>query len=1335
MFERLKKAYSENRIWSKIVQEEKMPKGPKSDKFREKLLEELLDEKNKEYRNSIDSIVENLSNDEIKLRFIDKVNSYNIEKVFKSIKTEESRKKAFEKLTLESKVKICKATYIPEMNSEMDEYRDKTLEELKESPYSIFYSSDIVEKLSSDDLKVKYFELLDNSYVANKVLKSISRDESKIKLFEKILYNENISPDVPLNVIFSSMENKQYKDNLMNKMFREEDSDFLRYFISSLPKGEETDNYIFNFFAKYNNDNIDPFSNLSTDEVKLQNIPEKIPGWEYATFFEAISSDEARQKYIDIVYDKIESYEMADFIRAIYIPLDAEYDESFVKIIDKEIAKKDEVNVLLVSAAIAKLSSNDLKLEKIIKFPSESFGLQCSLLQNIPSDMLINKFETVENTKLQSAMILAMIEMNELPENIAETWKMFDNNNDKEIAKIKRNEVLKSLKKTQSESTNFYIMNALLEYPDISLDEIKVLGGIIERFSYTNSNELRNLQYNFLPSILKSKNPIESFDKVEKIFLKNNLPMMAKIYQCFKELYPDFSKENTFDFSEESRISPELNNPTQTRRMQVVEKNANTSDMRFQIIYNDLIRIAVRSNNRSLKEYIDNIEKGNTLFLGITKGVVKYDELDENSKEILNVFSAHLNALYEKTQVYEKNGKITENLSPIEKIKYYNEIFKPTERYSLPDRIVRSFAYQAGYDSFEQLKNETINTVRNKEKISLKRAKELEQGNVLTLEKGDFIRCIGTIESFGSSLNNGNVCKEFLGPIIGSSNSDTTPLDIDFTIVEENGKKIYNNIAGTPTGFGFGNIYLILKKDNPEINITRDSQGNLIESEYKPDKIEMFGSKTSQGGYENHWAARTGLASSDIDYILFKEPEQINPTEPYLDDGSVNYMSKSSNNDLAILKNEIVKNGFYIPVVDFSGKLIFTPKEYEELKDKMQGLSYFGSKEYKLGKHSNNDYIEQLKVLISDEREDIKIQSNKVYGALKESLENMPNENLTVKNKMDINITEGTVEILETGSSARGTNIPYEYDFDYIVRVDASNLKKEGKLLEINKAICDELDISNVPDSNFRDVEAKVVGVGKIDLDITYVQKTNKSDYSTEMAAKDRIDTIGKIDPAMKEEVVANIVLAKMLMKKSGCYKPRRKSTEQGGLGGVGIENWIVQNGGTLESAARSFMETAEGKTFDEFIKIYHVHDYGKNHVSEIRDSYPYNDFVFDNMNSTGYEKMQEALVKYLDYVDGKVQSLPEIDDYISTIRKKADDNKPLTVKFESKDNNDFLEIDDLKEPVLDYSQEISNISDTRLSNNQEINDMLGKKTDTTQEINDMLNTKTQNTETNSSVK
>ncbi len=138
MLERLKKEYLENRIFSKLIREEKMPKNPKYDKYREKLLEEILNDKNKEYIYKIGPIVEKLSTDEIKLRYIDKVSSLDVEKAFKSIKTEDIRKKAFEKLSLDSKVEICQATNIPEMNSEMDEYRDKTLGDLKKVHIQLF---------------------------------------------------------------------------------------------------------------------------------------------------------------------------------------------------------------------------------------------------------------------------------------------------------------------------------------------------------------------------------------------------------------------------------------------------------------------------------------------------------------------------------------------------------------------------------------------------------------------------------------------------------------------------------------------------------------------------------------------------------------------------------------------------------------------------------------------------------------------------------------------------------------------------------------------------------------------------------------------------------------------------------------------------------------------------------------------------------------------------------------------------------------------------------------------------------------------------------------------
>ena len=35
-------------------------------------------------------------------------------------------------------------------------------------------------------------------------------------------------------------------------------------------------------------------------------------------------------------------------------------------------------------------------------------------------------------------------------------------------------------------------------------------------------------------------------------------------------------------------------------------------------------------------------------------------------------------------------------------------------------------------------------------------------------------------------------------------------------------------------------------------------------------------------------------------------------------------------------------NGFYIPVANKEGKIVFTPKDYDELRAKMSGLSYYG---------------------------------------------------------------------------------------------------------------------------------------------------------------------------------------------------------------------------------------------------------------------------------------------------------------------------------------------------------------------------------------------------------
>lgn len=132
------------------------------------------------------------------------------------------------------------------------------------------------------------------------------------------------------------------------------------------------------------------------------------------------------------------------------------------------------------------------------------------------------------------------------------------------------------------------------------------------------------------------------------------------------------------------------------------------------------------------------------------------------------------------------------------------------------------------------------------------------------------------------------------------------------------------------------------------------------------------------------------------------------------------------------------------------------------------------------------------------------------------------------------------------------------------------------------------------------------------------------------MALRDRLSTIKKIDPEKYKYVVANILLAKRVLKEAGAYKPNRGEIPQGGLGGVGIENWILQNGGSFIDAAKSFVAEAERKSFSEFQSNYQIWDFGDNHLAERKGQYPHDNFVSKNMSDAGYQRMVQALEDYL---------------------------------------------------------------------------------------------------------
>ena len=833
-------------------------------------------------------------------------------------------------------------------------------------------------------------------------------------------------------------------------------------------------------------------------------------------------------------------------------------------------------------------------------------------------------------------------------------WDLKNNNKNNDdisiiIAKLRK---MIELKHYQNKNTDKMIEHIKKRFFDLTEDKIAELYSLYKRSELTNSEEAYKLRDQIIDGALEQDDPLEVFAKIEKIFEKNNLPLFAKIYKCFETLYPNFNK-STFNFDKNSRISPDLLNANPLeKRMAYLRRNGSDRDIRMQMVFNDLLRISICSADRSLIDYMNNIKVGNDLYLDIVSGKRTFESLTFEEKNILDIFSSHLEVLQEnKTQ--SKNMTL-DNLSLPDKIRVLSKEFSPTDRHSLPDRIIRSFAYYAGFDSFENLNNYIID--------SYKKAERLGESNVIkrqtfSFEDGDLLRCIGNIDALEASLDTGNVCKEFLGPLKGTSDSDATPLDIDFSLINTaNGMKktIYSCISGTPTGFGFGNIYLVTDKNNPNIRITRDNNGN-IDTPYDPMKLEVFSTEDLSGVNVARWGARTGYSLvTDVDYIIYKKNFEINSLKPYNEDGTVNYVNQTSDvyDDLIRLKMLLAKKGIYKPVYDFTGKLVFTKKEYDTIRSKLDGISYYKiiteeEKAYPLADTSLLYFpgIEELATEMQQDRskqqEKRKIITDKIKEILVSSL-GATQINDTILN----DLSQGNIDLLETGSTSRGTNVPGDADYDFMTRVGRNDLNNTDAVIrDLNSLFSPQTNISH--DNRFRGKDIKLDGIEEpIDIDISFTQKRDKFDYSTDTCLSDLLRTIEKEYPEQFPLVKANIVYAKKILKAGKAYKSRRSSEAEGGLGGIGVEYWILQNGGSFINAVNSFLAQAvkDGNIipYEEFKDKYQIWDFGKNHEpkeikigsserigSSEKIVFPYDEFVSCNMSKEGYLKMTKTLLEF----------------------------------------------------------------------------------------------------------
>ena len=840
--------------------------------------------------------------------------------------------------------------------------------------------------------------------------------------------------------------------------------------------------------------------------------------------------------------------------------------------------------------------------------------------------------------------------------------------NDKQLTTLRAYDTVSDLK-------NCELTGVLKDYLDHHYDEITPealaqLPGLLTKLSRSNASEVAEHAAEFAGVLLDGdlvKAP-EKLAQIEQIFLHNHLPYVGKVYLVFRTMHPSLDLETNFEyaghFGSDSRISPVLQQATGDLKSGKLDQMLNNRDV---IILSDLLRASFSSNNRSIREYLDTLKNGQALLDQLNSGELAWSAfnqptslMDKDTKanyDTLSTFAWHLATIYNSTlpgkehpyQLVHQQADQDINNSLQTDFANLTSLIKPNSRYTLADRAVRYFAHFIGIKDLADAERYMDDAVKEADARNRKTAEYLATTKEPKLQPGDLVKGMGGWSSYGISnldniMQNGATSKEFLGD---ASWTDTTPLDTDLSIVLA--KAIRDGTVSETLKHVFaytfgGGLWSVLKRENANgessFVVTRSGQDNAREADVVQARKEGKPEAYYIGfDHPDHYGIRVGFSMSLVSFFIADNTKIKNlfdnPSDARSDSTPVSEVTKL----------EIALNGFYIPVVDRdSEELIFTPDDYDKMRAQMSGLSYYRTGDYQFAPEDELELpsasirettIPDTTTIVSELPASIAETDHKhevINQAIKQAITNIPELNLSYKDYLDGDLTENIVEMIDTGSTGRQTNAPGSGDFDYLARLDRSILNDPTKKQQITDALLTafgrENDGSAIVNGNLRLKQVSIDGLAEpVDIDITFAQKTNKVQYPTDAALADRLSNIKNQSETKYQQVLANIIYAKQFLKAAGAYKPRRSPEAKGigGLGGVGIENWVLQHGGSFKQAARDFLSVADNcSSFEDFCAHYPVWDYGENHKG-IKNK-PHDNFVADNMNQEGYERMKEAL-------------------------------------------------------------------------------------------------------------
>ena len=540
----------------------------------------------------------------------------------------------------------------------------------------------------------------------------------------------------------------------------------------------------------------------------------------------------------------------------------------------------------LEPAEISKLIKQTDNIEEYLtKECIKKYGLSSSDIYNIISRQTdnIEKYLTKENIevwKLPSGLIYELIEESGKIEEFLTTEKIEEcglSSNDicnlikssgktekylqaEEIRRLQLNgEQIADLMNERVFGFADYINNEI-EKGTYNVEKIKLTLECMNILRKSNSSELQKI---CLPIALQIYNfPEEERENVQleikNIFEANNLPNFVKNYLVFRYMHPVLLGENQNILRDSSNLE------------HIPSLQGISPKQKGKIIFTDLLKINIESNNKNLREYITKIEKGNKLFEEILQGNLNLDkEVPKEKKESLEQYCEILNSIY--CQISGKKRTNSPNLQ--QNVNKLCSLFNIDEHggiEELPNRIVKTFGKPLGITTLQQVK-EKMNSIV--EQTTEENKKNARIG--ITLEKGDLAKGIGNTSYIHSMFQNGIVAKDYLG---GDADSDGTPGDTDVELITSVGKNFwetYKSLGTAPeyakdretSGRKMGKVIFIFGSN--EFIKTRGENSNkdsVDKAQNEIEKTEYF--DNNEKGGKNACGIRTGIGSSRIKCII-----------------------------------------------------------------------------------------------------------------------------------------------------------------------------------------------------------------------------------------------------------------------------------------------------------------------------------------------------------------------------------------------------------------------------------------------------------------------------------